>query len=82
MIISVEDVKDWYFQDWVDWVKGIINHHNFESVNELTDDLKYRLMVYLCGNVLDICDWQDPSTYLEEWDWEDCIDDIIQDISK
>ena len=36
-----------------------------------------KIAQYLAKNSLEECDWQSLYTFLESWEWEDCIEDII-----
>ena len=85
---SLEDVNDsdfciddhWTRESWLQYVRDIIAWHNFEEINILTPTEKDLLAEWVAENCLHECDWQDLSTMLEEWNWEDCIEEIMQEI--
>ena len=85
---SLEDVNygdfciddHWTRESWLQYVRDIIAWHNFEEVNALTPIEKDLLAEWVAENCLRECEWEDLSTMLESWDWEDCIDDIMQEI--
>lgn len=70
----------WTAKSWLQYVKDMIAWHNFEEVNSLTPIEKDLLAEWIAENCLHECNWQDLSTMLEDWGWEDCIDDIMQEI--
>jgi hypothetical protein len=85
---SLEDVNDspfgiddlWTRESWLQYVKDIIAWHNFEEINVLTPFEKDLLAEWVAENCLYECDWQDLSTMLDTWEWEDCIEEIMQEI--
>lgn len=79
--IEGEELKEqWTRESWVKWVKSIVFHHNYEEIATLSFEEKEKLIDYIAYNILCMCDWQDLSTYIEEWDWEDCVEEIIEEI--
>ena len=82
---ELEDINDepininnhWTKDSWIDFVRSVIEHHNYDDIDNLSNKDKDLLAEYIAECCLYECDWQCLSTYLEDWDWEDCIDDIM-----
>lgn len=74
--------KCWTRESWEKYVRGIVFYHNYEEIEKLSFDEKEKLIEWVAYNCLCVCDWQDLSTFLEGWDWEECIEEIIEEISK
>lgn len=71
----------WTTETWKDWVREVV-YSDKDIVLCTDDDTKEEMISYIAGAVLETCDWQDLSTYLEEWDLYDCIDDILDVIKN
>lgn len=55
----------WTKTSWLFWVK--------ETVKDIIPDITNEELEYIAYNVLLICDWQELSTELESWNWENAI---------
>lgn len=81
--IEGQELKaQWTRKSWIEWVRNVVYHHNYEEIATLSDSEKDLLINEVAYDCLENCDWEDLSTYLESWDWEDCIDDLIDIIRK
>ena len=79
--IEGEELKEqWTRESWVKWVSDIVYHHNYEEIATLSNNEKDLLINKIAYDCLCVCDWQDLSTYLEGWDWEDCVEEFIEEI--
>lgn len=79
--VEGEKLKEqWTRKSWVEWVSDIVYHHNYEEIATLSDREKDLLINKIAYDCLCVCDWQDLSTFLESWNWEDCIEEFIEEI--
>lgn len=79
--IEGKELKEqWTRKSWENYVRGIVFHHNYEEIATLSFEEKEKLIDYIAYNILCMCDWEDLSTYLEGWNWEDCVEEFIEEI--
>lgn len=83
--ISVDDVEEivcWTKDTWLEYVKEVVDYYNDDNYAVLSAEEQAKVIEYIAYNCLCECDWQDLSTELEGWNWEDCIEEIIKDCIK
>lgn len=79
--IEGEELKElWIRESWVEWVKGIVFHHNYEEIATLSDREKVLLTNKIAYDCLCVCDFQGLDAQLEGWNWEDCVEEFIEEI--
>jgi hypothetical protein len=79
--IEEEELKEqWTRESWVEWVKGIVFHHNYEEIATLSDREKVLLTNKIAYDCLCVCDFQGLDAQLEGWNWEDCVEEFIEEI--
>jgi PKD repeat protein len=76
----VIESHSWSKKDWVKWVKEVCD--TMEFLEGLDDVLANYIVDYIAYNVLLTCDWQDLSTYLYEWDFDNDREEIIEICTK
>lgn len=79
-IISVDEIDEicaWTKQSWLQYVRDVIEHHNYAVIAALEPIMKDKLVDYIAYNSLYEADWQELSTFLDSWEWEECIEDIL-----
>ena len=76
----VVDDHSWTKNSWLRWVREVIEYHNYDEINSLSAEDKELLTEWVAYNCLCECEWEDLSTMLESWEWEDCIEEIMQEI--
>ena len=64
----------------MEYVKEVVDYYNDDNYAVLSAEKQAKVIEYIAYNCLCECDWQELSTKLEEWDWEDCIVEIMQEI--
>ena len=77
---EVDCICAWTKETWLEFVREVIMHHNYEEIATLSAEDKELLIEFVAYNCLCECDWQELSTELEGWNWEDCIVEIMQEI--
>lgn len=77
---EVDCICAWTKDTWLEYVKEVVEHHNYEEIATLSAEDKELLIEWVAENCLYECDWQELSTGLEGWNWEDCIVEIMQEI--
>ena len=83
--ISVDDVEEnvcWTKDTWLEYVKEVVDYYNDDNYAVLSAEEQAKVIEYIAYNCLCECDWQDLSTELDSWSWEDCIEEIIKDCIK
>ena len=79
--IEGEELKEqWTRESWIEWVKGIVFHHNYEEIARLSDREKVLLTNKIAYDCLCVCDFQGLDAQLEGWNWEDCVEEFIEEI--
>lgn len=79
--IEGKELKEqWTRKSWKNYVRGIVFHHNYEEIATLSNKEKDLLINKIAYGCLCVCDWQDLSTFLEGWNWEDCVEEFIEEI--
>lgn len=79
--IEGKELKEqWTRESWIEWVRGVVFHHNYEEIATLSEREKDLLINEVAYDCLCVCDWEDLSTYLEGWDWEYCVEEFIEEI--
>ena len=77
-MLTIEDANEccsWTKNQWLSYVREVMDDDDICAT--LDKETYEKVADYIALNVLNICDWQDLSTYIEEWDFEDCIQDIV-----
>lgn len=64
-----------YYAEWINFVRDVLN--DVPEVKNMSWEDREKIAQYLAKNSLEECDWQSLYTFLDCWDWEDCIEDII-----
>lgn len=64
-----------YYAEWINFVRDVLN--DVPEVENMSWEDREKIAQYLAKNSLEECDWQSLYTFLESWEWEDCIEDII-----
>lgn len=64
-----------YYAEWINFVRDVLN--DVPEVENMSWKDREKIAQYLAKNSLEECDWQSLYTFLESWEWEDCIEDII-----
>ena len=66
-----DEIKNlWTYSSWYNYI--------FEMY--VGEDVTSKMMQFMAQSVLEVCDWQDLSTYLEEWDSSD--DDFLAMVAE
>lgn len=77
-IDEIERICAWTKDNWLEFVREVIEHHNYEQIATLSVEDKELLIPYIAHNALCECKYQELSHYLEECDWEDNIEEDLQ----
>lgn len=72
--------EQWTRESWVKWVSDIVYHHNYEEIATLSDREKVLLTNKIAYDCLCDCDFQGLDLQLEGWNWEDCVEEFIEEI--
>ena len=79
--IEGEELKEqWTRESWVKWVSDVVYHHNYEEIATLSNKEKDLLINEIAYDCLCDCDFQGLDTQLEGWNWEDCVEEFIEEI--
>lgn len=79
-INDVDGICSWTKKEWLEYVTDVM--HDRLDCSKFDDALFEKVRDYIAFYVLCRCDWQDLSTYIEEWEFEECINDIVKLIKK
>ena len=76
---EVDCICAWTKDTWLEYVKEVVDYYNDDNYAVLSAEEQAKVIEYIAYNCLCECDWQELSTELEGWEWEDCIEEIIKD---
>ena len=74
---EIDEVCAWTKQSWLQYVRDVIEHHNYAVIAALEPSVKEKLVDYIAYNSLYEVEWEELSTFLDSWEWEDSIEDIL-----
>lgn len=80
--ISIEDAErsGWYFGEWLNFVADVVR--DSECTQDFDDETKNNIIITLHQIVYEICDYQNLDIFLEGYDWEDCVEEMVEELSK
>jgi hypothetical protein len=68
-------MKGTYYAEWINFVRDVLD--DVPEVENMSWEDREKIAQYIAKNSLEECNWQSLDIFLEHWDWEDSIEDII-----